>query len=119
MCYSGGMRLADIKNYYTTSILPQFKVNLRDLRWEKEKRLSGDEAAFWFVADEKEYILIWEDYSRLGSSPMYIKDELGLDSSQYKFSKPNSTEFSPSIHTPGEDAYEEYVIGSFTLLELI
>lgn len=117
LCYADFMNNPELEDFYTSYVLPQFEVKLKDIKWEEEKRIHGDEFAFWFTENQKRYLLIWIDYQDSGLKAEDIKSLLDLDAGQYKFIEPNERKYSPSFRTP-DWKYEEKFVGWFTLLEL-
>lgn len=111
--------------FYQTAVLPQFGLDVSNIKWGESARLGPDELADWFTLNGETYALIFEDYFGLGKSPDYIQKQLNLKPGEYVFVEPtsdNPTDASPSyigFKLPVPYKYVEGVTGTFTLLRLL
>jgi hypothetical protein len=112
------------QKFYAQAVLPQFGIKDADVVWGEQRRLGGDEAAFFFRLDSDAYVLVYEDHGGLGKNENFIRDQVfGGDEKQFEFVQPIAqTSSSPSydgFKLPAPSQYAPMITGVYTLVKLV
>jgi hypothetical protein len=108
-------------DFYEKFLLPQFGIKDVRVEWADSEDVGPDEVVHYFSINSDEYALIFEDYSGLGSTEAFVKENVKLKNDSFEYINPTShTDFAPSypVKFPTPYQYCVNVTGTFTLVKL-